>query len=288
LTVIPPSATLLQTQPWHGRAHLTYQKRGNKTVPLVQTQAPLKVQRPFYPEGPQSCHTVLLHTAGGMVGGDRLSINITLEADTTALVTTAAAAKIYSDHPQQLPTQIQGHIQVGEGACLEWLPQETIVFEGAYYHPQWRIDLSPGATWLGWDILRLGRTAHGERFTCGEVRSHLEVWQHQHPVWIDPQQILGSESLWSSPQALKQCPVLATFTWIGQLPERTWVQASRDCGQALIHQGAWGVTRLQQGLLCRYRGHSTSEAKQWFEAVWGQIRPHYLGQRVVLPRVWQR
>jgi urease accessory protein len=112
-----------------------YHKQGVKTVPLVQTQAPLKVQQPFYPEGPQTCHTVLLHTAGGMVGGDRLSIDITLDADTEALVTTAAAAKIYSDHPQQLPAQIQGHVQVGAGACLEWFPQETIVFEGAHYHP---------------------------------------------------------------------------------------------------------------------------------------------------------
>ena len=287
MTFVQSPSNPPQVESWHGQAQLIYQKQGEKTVPLVKTQAPLKVQRPFYPEGPQTCHTVLLHTAGGMVGGDSLSINITLEADTAALVTTAAAAKIYSDHPQRLPAQIQGHAQVGKGACLEWFPQESIVFEGAHYHPNWRIDLAPEATWVGWDIVRLGRTAHGERFTQGEVRSQLEVWQHHRPIWIDPQQILGSDALWSSPQALNQCPVLATFAWVGQPVDIACVQASRNCAQA-IRQGAWGVTRLQQGLLCRYRGHSTSEAKRWFETVWAQLRPHYLGRSVVLPRVWQR
>ncbi len=288
MTAVQPSAISSQAQSWHGQAHLTYQRQGAKTIPLVQTQAPLKVQKPFYPEGPQTCHTVLLHTAGGMVGSDRLSININLETDTEALVTTAAAAKIYSDHPQQLPAQIQGHVQVGPGACLEWFPQETIVFEGAHYHPHWRIDLAPGANWVGWDILRLGRTARGERFSRGEVRSHLGVFQNQRPLWIDPQRLSGSELLWSSPQALDQCPVLATLAWVGQQPEVAWVNAARDCGAELIQRGTWGVTRLQQGLLCRYRGHSSAEARRWFEAVWHQIRPHYLGRSAVSPRVWQR
>lgn len=288
LTAVQPAAISPQDQSWHGQAHLTYQKQGDKTVPLVKTQAPLKVQRPFYPEGPQICQTVLLHTAGGMVGSDRLSINLTLEASANALVTTAAAAKIYSDHPQQLPAQIQGYAQVGPGACLEWFPQETIVFEGARYHPHWHIDLAPAATWVGWDILRLGRTARGERFTRGEVRSHLEVFQNQRPLWIDPQQIRGNESLWSSPQALGACPIIATFAWIGQQPDPAWVKASRDGAGPLIQRGAWGVTRLQQGLLCRYRGHSSTEAKRWFRVVWNQIRPHYLGRNAVSPRVWQR
>jgi hypothetical protein len=145
---VPNLSISPQAQSWHGQAHLIYHKQGSKTVPRVQTQAPLKVQQPFYPEGPQTCHTVLLHTAGGMVGGDRLSIDITLDADTEALVTTAAAAKIYSDHPQQLPAQIQGHVQVGAGACLEWFPQETIVFEGAHYHPLGK-SIWPQAR-LGW------------------------------------------------------------------------------------------------------------------------------------------
>ena len=274
-------------QSWHGKAALTYCRQGDRTVPQVQTQAPLKVQRPFYPEGPAVCHSVLLHTAGGMVGGDRLTYDIHLTPGTHALITTAAAAKIYSDHPQ--PAQVNGTVRVDTGACLEWLPQEAIVFEGAQYHPSWRIELAPEAHWLGWDILRLGRTARGEQFRRGAVRSHCEVWQDSTRIWLDPQHLVGSETLWQSPHALGTCPVLATLTWVGAWPDTALITAARDAWEALpTPTGTAGVTRLQRGLLCRYRGQSTREARRWFTTVWNHLRPHYAERTCTLPRVWQR
>ncbi|MDB9526058.1 urease accessory protein UreD [Oscillatoria sp. CS-180] len=276
---------------WQGKAALTFHKQGDRTLPEVQTQSPLKVQRPFYQDGSRVCQSVLLHTAGGMVGGDRLTYNIRLAEETHALITTAAAAKIYSRHPQ--PAQVNGTIYVSSGACLEWLPQEAIIFEGAQYHQSWRVDLAVDAHWLGWDILRLGRTARGERFYRGEVRSRFEVWQDGTPIWIDPQRLVGSENLWRSPHALKECPVIATMAWIGTHAEADWIDAARAAWETLpnpqlIAQSEVGVTRLQKGLLCRYRGHSTNQARRWFTTVWKQLRPRYAEPLKALPRVWQR
>jgi urease accessory protein len=272
---------------WRGSATLTYRKQGDRTIPVSKTQAPLKLQRPFYPEGPEVCQSVLLHTAGGMVGGDRLSYDIHLEPSTHALITTAAAAKIYSDHPQA--ARVDGTVRVDAGACLEWLPQEAIVFEGAQYQQNWRVDLAPGAVWLGWDILRLGRTARGERFCRGEVRSRLEIWQDGTLIWIDPQRLLGSEALWQSPHALAGCSVVATLALVGMQPDADLVTAAREAWTAIAHPaGDIGVTRLQSGLLCRYRGHSTTEARRWFVAVWSCLRPHYAGRVSNVPRVWSR
>lgn len=275
------------TRSWHGKATLIYQRQGDRTLPEVQIQAPLKVQRPFYPEGPEVCHSVLLHTAGGMVGGDRLTYDIHLNPGTHAVVTTAAAAKIYSRHPQ--PAQIAGTLRVESGSCLEWLPQEAIVFEGAQYSQTWRVELAAEAHWLGWDIMRLGRTARGEQFQHGEVRSRYEVWHNGTLIWIDPQRFMGSEALWRSPHALHACPVIATLAWIGTLPDTSLVTAAREAWVAMPNpKGTAGVTRLQMGLLCRYRGHSTGEARRWFTAVWNRLRPHYAGRSVSLPRVWPR
>ena len=272
---------------WQGKASLTFHKQGDRTIPAVQTQAPLKVQRPFYPEGPGICQSVLLHTAGGMVGGDRLTYNLHLTEDTHALVTTAAAAKIYSDHPQ--PAQVTGTIRVDGGACLEWLPQEAIVFEGAQYHQYWRVDLAIEAHWLGWDVLRLGRTARGEQFQRGEVRSHTEVWYNGTLIWVDPQRLVGSEALWKSPHALKGCPVLGTMAWVGKLPEPEVVEAARAAWESMSNpQGEVGVTQLQRGMLCRYRGGSTDEARRWFTHVWALLRPYYADKFTTIPRVWQR
>ncbi|MEO8892983.1 MAG: urease accessory protein UreD, partial [Coleofasciculaceae cyanobacterium] len=86
---------------WHGRLNLVYANRDGATQIIHnQMQAPLKVQRPFYPEGKEVCHSVVLHTAGGVVGGDRLSLNFHLQPNAKALITSAAAGKIYRSSGQ--------------------------------------------------------------------------------------------------------------------------------------------------------------------------------------------
>nr|WP_199290371.1 urease accessory protein UreD [Leptolyngbya sp. FACHB-36] len=252
-------------------------------------RAPLKVQRPFYPEGPEICHSVLLHTAGGVVGGDRLSIQLQLQPQARALITTAAASKLYRTNGLQAQQAVQ--VEVAEGACLEWLPQETIVFDRAHYRQTMQIDLAPGATWLGWDITRFGRTAKGERFTSGEWRSHTEVWQAGNPLWVDRQWLPGSEELINSPHGLAGCGVVGSFAFLGQSVEPELVEKAR---QLWTGEGEVGVTRLrsgsassgESGLLCRYRGNSTSEVRYWFTAVWHLIRVSFLGQSACIPRVW--
>ena len=159
-------------------------------------QAPLKVQRPFYPEGESICHSVVLHTAGGIVGGDRLDLRVHLQPHTQAVITSAAAAKVYRSNGRE--AQQTTHLQVSDSACLEWLPQETIVFDGANYQQQLRVDLAPNAMWLGWDITRLGRSARGEQFASGMWRSQTEVWQGDQLIWVDPQIIQGGSSVMSS------------------------------------------------------------------------------------------
>jgi urease accessory protein UreH len=169
---------------WHGKLNLVYAQRGGITQLIhSQHQAPLKVQRPFYPEGEQVCHSVILHTAGGVVGGDRLSIDLHLEDNARTLITTAAAGKIYRSNGLQARQNIE--IEVNAGAGVEWLPQETIIFDGAIYRQDLRVELALGATWLGWEITRFGRSARGERFCSGEWRSHTEIWQQGHPLWIE-------------------------------------------------------------------------------------------------------
>lgn len=87
---------------WHGSLNLVYAQRQNTTQVIHnQVKAPLKVQRPFYPEGSEVCHSIILHTAGGIVGGDRLSLNFHLEPNSKALITTAAASKIYRSNGLQ-------------------------------------------------------------------------------------------------------------------------------------------------------------------------------------------
>ena len=271
---------------WQGSLELVYaDDQGETRLVRDRITSPLKVQRPFYPEGQRVCHTVVLHTAGGIVGGDRLSQTIHLQEDSQALITTAAASKIYRSNGQQARQQI--HIHVEAGACLEWLPQQTIVFNGAIYQQQMTVELAPGASWLAWEITRFGRTARKERFLQGDWRSHTEIWQQGHPLWIDRQWLPGGEAVLDSPHGLAGQPIVGTLIWIGQPVSSAIVDNARSLWTANQRQGEAGVTQTQnQGLLCRYRGSSTTEVRHWFTEVWQCLRLTYLGRTVSKPRVW--
>lgn len=270
---------------WHGKLNLVFAK-AQDTTKLIQNQvqAPLKVLRPFYPEGPDVCHSVVLHTAGGVVGGDRLDLNFHLKPNAIALITTVAAGKIYRSNRLQARQSIQ--MQVDADACLEWLPLETIVFNGAIYRQDLRVELAPGASWLGWEITRFGRTARGERFLQGEWRSHTEIWQQGLPLWIDRQWLPGGEEIINSPHGLAGQPIVGSLAWVGAAVEPAVVEKARSLWTAVERQGEAGVTRLKAGLLCRYRGSSTAEVRSWFIDVWHLLRLSFLARPKCIPRVW--
>ena len=178
--------TITNKSSWLGNLKLVYvYHQGQTKIASAYSQAPLKIQRSFYPEGNTICHSVILHTAGGIVGGDRLCQNIHLQSQTQALITTPAASKIYRSNGQSGQQNIT--IRIDDRGYLEYLPQETIVFNGAIFRQNLRVELGRQATWLGWEIIRFGRSARGEIFNQGEWRAHTEVWQPGKPLWLDRQ-----------------------------------------------------------------------------------------------------
>lgn len=276
---------------WQGVLHLQFARQPDRTqLRYSHAQAPLKVQRPFYPEG-EICHVVGLHTAGGVAGGDRLLYDIQLQPSTQALMTTATAAKIYRSGGLLAEQQVS--LQIADHACLEWLPQETIVFNDARYYQTMRVDLGQDALWMGWEITRLGRTARGERFAQGEWRSQIEVWQAGVPLWIDLQQIEGDSSVLDSVHGLGGAPIIGSFAIVGRDVTPELVQHVRDCWNDrpyradTLQLGEAGVTRLMAGLLCRYRGYSSTEVRHWFIAVWHCARQALCDRSACPPRVWQ-
>ena len=81
---------------WQARLELSFQLSGGRTI-LARRQhvGPLIVQRPFYPEGPEVCHTYLLHPPAGIAAGDRIEAAVSVEEGAHVLLTTPGAAKWY-------------------------------------------------------------------------------------------------------------------------------------------------------------------------------------------------
>lgn len=270
--------------PWRGRLQVRYGYKRDRTSPIAPfCQAPLKLQRPFYPVGEGTCCSTILHTAGGIVGGDRLDYALTLDPNARALLTTAAAGKVYGSNGSMAEQCIE--IALNSGSQLAWLPQETIIFEGAQFAQKLRVELVSGARWVGWDVARLGRSARGEKFLRGCWRSRLEIWRQGTPLWIDRQVLHGSPDLWASPIALAEKPVVATFLWLGYpVTEATFSRCQEIAAPPMA-----GITRtVGEGLVARYRGDSTAAAQAWFLALWQILdaeaiafQPHL--QRLGLP-----
>jgi len=272
---------------WQGKLELQFAETNGKTqVTHNYSQAPLRVQRSFYPEGQEVCHSVILHTAGGIVGGDRLDLDIQLQPRSQALITTATAAKIYRSNG--LTAQQTINLQLQAGTCLEWLPQETIVFDGVIYQQKMRIELLADALWLGWEIVRFGRSAGGERLHSGSWRSHTEVWREGIPLWIDRQWL--QKEMIDSPHGLDGNAVVGSLVLVGKSASLELVENLRSLWTEFGYEGEVGVTRLLEGVICRYRGHSTLEVRHWLIKVWQLLRAYYLNKPLdkplCLPRVW--
>jgi urease accessory protein len=166
-----------------GVAEIGFARSGGVTrLTHLYQRDPLRVLFPTPAAGDPPL-AVLLTTSGGLVAGDRLDIDVRLSNGAAAHVTASAAEKIYRSLGPT--TVIRQSLSVGAGAALEFLPLETILFDGARLWRKTTIELGPGSTFLGGDIVVFGRRARGERFTTGFFR---EVWQVRRGgslVWGD-------------------------------------------------------------------------------------------------------
>jgi urease accessory protein len=246
---------------------------------------PLRVQRPFYPEGGEVCHVYVLHPPGGLVGGDRLRIEVRVERGAHALLTTPAAGKLYRSQGERASQQ--QILRVAQGARLEWLPQETIAFEGARAELSTRVELSADAAFLGWEIVCLGRPAAGERFERGELGQSIEILRDERLVYIERGAYRAGDALLSAPWGLAGQPVVGTL--VCAVPGASaCVEAARE----LAAQAQWGpglaaVSGWDDVLVARYLGPSAEQARELFTALWRQLRPVLLAREASLPRIWR-
>lgn len=116
---------------------------------------------------------VFLNTSGGLAAGDTLRFGVTLRGATRATVTTQTAERAY--RAEGPPARARVEMTVGAGGWLDWLPQETILFDGAALDRDTVIDLAPGAGCLALEMLVLGRLAMGETLARLHLRDRRTI-----------------------------------------------------------------------------------------------------------------
>ena len=267
---------------WRASLSLGYRLSAGRTVlARREHRGPLRVQKALYPEGEAVCHTLLLHPPGGIAGGDALQVDLAADTGTHALITTPGATKWYRSAGMTARSDLA--LRIAAGAIVEWLPQESIVFEGAQARIASHVELAAGAHFIGMDIYCLGRTASGERFTRGALQLDTRITLDGRTRWLEQARLDGDSTLLQSSAGLAGAPVFGTLVCAGFDADNTLLAA---CRALPCEQGSGGVTRLPGLLVARYRGHCTQSARAWFVHLWSLLRPAIRGRAAQPPRIW--
>lgn len=198
---------------WRGHLALHYARDGDRTIAHDRHEGPLRVLQRLYPEGPRICHHVLVHPPGGIVGGDRLELDATLDAGTHALLTTPGATRFYRSAGEAAAQRVT--LRAAAGARVEWLPLETIAYRGCRAENRLRVELAPGAEAMGWDLLALGLPAAGQAFDGGRFEQQIEL----PGVWLERGVVdAGDAVLMDGPLGLAGRRVLATLWFAAGTP----------------------------------------------------------------------
>jgi urease accessory protein len=266
----------------HGRAAVRLaNQRGQTTLAALHQTSPLRVLFPDAADGDPFTAAVVT-TSGGLVGGDSLAIDLAVDAGASGLFVSQAAEKIYRSTAAD--SRIDVFLRAATGSWLEFLPQETILFDDARLRRRTVIEATPGARLLAGEILIFGRTARGERMNHGLIHDAWQVRRAGRLVWADALHIDGDiAARLDDPAGFGGCHATATMALVTDdpAPFLAVLRASRDFAGV-----RFGATIVNGVLLTRWLGTDGEALRRSFGAAWGELRAAAVGYPRSLPRLW--
>jgi len=262
------------------------QRDGISRLAQLYQRDPLRVLFPAPAAGDPPV-AVIVTTSGGLVAGDRLDIHVELAQGAAAHVTASAAEKIYRSTGRT--TAIRQILSIGPGAALEFLPPETILFDGARLQRETIVDLAPGSAFLGGDIIVFGRRARGERFTSGFLREVWELHRDGDVVWGDALHLEDDVGrIIDDPACFDGAAAFATMILS---PPAGDGRSLLDC--ARVVQSACAVTGLSAGatavsglVIARWLAADAAVLRRAYADLACHFRSAALGLPDRMPRVW--
>lgn len=219
------------------------------------------------------CELVLLNTSGGLTGGDRMQIAVAQDSGTRLLVTTQTAERAYRSTTGR--ARVEARYEVGPGAHLDLLPQETILFDRAALLRDQEVALAGDATCLWVETLILGRAAMGEVVTRLDLTDRRRVTRDGRPVFVENLRLDDSVMARNSPATLAGARAFATLVLVAP-------DAGDRLSRARDALGDAGAASAFDGkLVARLMAGDGWPLRQALMRLIRAIRP------APLPRVWQ-
>ncbi len=251
-----------------------------RTLLTNRHQGPLRIQKALYPEGPDCCHAIVVHPPGGIAGGDLLAIDLNVHAQAHAVITTPGAAKWYGSVEGR---GAQQQIEMNLSGDLEWLPQESIVFNHARGDSQIRITIAPESRMIGWDGIVFGRTASGERFSFGRFAQSICLAFNGQPEWEERLNMSGADPVQDSIVGLAGHPAVSTL-WAVLREGDHWAEEEQNDIRQQCPELAWTVLSPRL-LVGRQRGPNRVLQQARLKA-WTLLRPRVMGRPALSLRIW--
>ncbi|UVK42920.1 urease accessory protein UreD [Mesorhizobium sp. AR07] len=221
---------------------------------------------------------VLINTAGGMTGGDRLGWQVDAGAGASASITTQACEKIYRAASNR--AEVRVNLSVGENGRIAWLPQETIVFDRAAFARTLDVELAAGAEALVLEATVFGRLAMGERAARGHFHDHWRVRQDRKLIHAEDFRI-GPDiaATLGRPASAGGAIAMATLLLVSPRAEAlldTVLEIVGDQGSA----SAWSVKKSGKLLARLYAGDGYQLRQRLVPLI------ELLNGRAGLPKLW--
>lgn len=174
-----------------GAISLSAKRRGaDSVIDGLRQQGSYKA---LFPRGRDMLQSILINTAGGVTGGDYLSLEAGVGQGAALGLTTQAAERAYRSL-DPVPGRVMTRLTVAEGGCLHWLPQELILYDGCALDRRLEVALAPNARLLMVEPVQFGRTAMGERLTTGAFNDRIQVSRGGKPLYCDAVTLTGAIS----------------------------------------------------------------------------------------------
>ena len=256
---------------------------------VKEQRQPLKVVRAFQIEGGGALAHIH-NLSGGVLAGDKLSLDLEIGRHARAQVTSTGATRLYRSPPEAEAAQFSAHVDVGEHALLEYLPDSLIPFAGSRFRQNIVVNLAPHAALFWWETVAPGREARGEIFSYDALRLGFDLRAAGVPVAVEQSDLDPMAWPLQSVARLGAHRYFSSFyICLAGADENIW----RDLEKQLLELAGklsspviiWGLSRLPaHGLVVRALSHYGRDISAGLVSFWRIAKQVLYGQNAVIPR----
>ncbi len=258
-----------------GRLRLEYAKRDGRTIiAKSHCTTPWHLLPPIYLDDTGTAYTLLVNPSGGLVGGDRLSIDMRVDEGAHVLISAPSANRVYRSEGEISAQDIE--LAVGPGAILEWLPEQTIPFAGSRFRQKLHTTLAPGATIVLWDAVASGRMARGERWAFAALENDIRITTASGAALVERYMLDPTTNLGAVGLAADWDYVASLYVVNDAVTPEVWSQLETRIGLVLDEQAQQVLGGVSQpavpGIAVKLLAKSAADLTRMLDALWAAVR----------------